>query len=323
MNKIQEMSSFVAVAEAGSFVAAAEIIGLSKAAVSRHVANLEERLGVRLMQRTTRRLSLTEDGRRFLARSKELLAAMDELESEVSSRTGSPSGLIRVNAPLTFGTMHLAPLWGRFMARNPKVTLDVTLGDRMVDLVEEGFDLAIRIANLPNSALVSRTLASTRMVLCASPQYLATHGVPTQPLELAAHRVISYSYWGTGDEWHFTGPEGEVVVRIKAGMHTNNGDTCRFAALDHQGIIFQPDFLVGNDLGSGALVELMPEYRAASIGVHAVYPSRKHLPLKVRRLIDFLVEAFQDPSWAGSARPTKRAGGAGHRDKSAGVRTTQ
>lgn len=298
MGKIQEMSSFVAVAEAGSFVAAADLTGMSKAAVSRHVAELEERLGVRLMQRTTRRLSLTDEGQRFLARCKELLASIDEAESELSSTAGTPSGLIRVNAPLTFGTMHLAPLWGRFMDLYPKVTLDVTLGDRIVDLVEEGYDLAIRISNLPNSALVSRTLASTRMVLCASPQYLRAHGTPGHPSELAGHRVISFSYWVTRDEWHFTGPEGEVIVRIKPGMHTNNGDTCRSAALDHQGIILQPDFMIGGDLRSGTLIELIPGYQAISLGIHAVYPSRKHLPLKVRRLIDFLAEAFQAPPWA-------------------------
>jgi len=301
MGKIQEMNSFVAVAEAGSFVAAADLTGISKAAVSRHVAELEERLGVRLMQRTTRRLSLTDEGQRFLARCKELLASIDEAESELSSSTGNPSGLVRVNAPLTFGTMHLAPLWGRFMNRYPKVTLDVTLGDRIVDLVEEGYDLAIRISNLPNSALVSRTLASTRMVLCASPQYLREHGTPVHPSELAAHRVISFSYWMTRDEWHFNGSEGEVIVRVRAGMHTNNGDTCRYAALDHQGIILQPDFMIGGDLRDGTLVELMSDYQAISLGIHAVYPSRKHLPLKVRRLIDFLVEAFHVPTWTHKA----------------------
>jgi DNA-binding transcriptional LysR family regulator len=323
MGKFQEMSSFVAVAEAGSFVAAAELTGMSKAAVSRHVAELEERLGVRLMQRTTRRLSLTDDGLRFLARCKELLASIDEAESELSSSTGNPSGLIRVNAPLTFGVIHLAPLWGRFMDRYPKVTLDVTLGDRIVDLVEEGYDLAIRISNLPSSALVSRTLASTRMVLCASPQYLRVHGTPTHPSELAACRIISFSYWVTRDEWHFMGPEGEVIVRIKSGMHTNNGDTCRFAALDHQGIILQPDFIIEGDLRAGTLVELMPDYRAISLGIHAVYPSRKHLPLKVRRLIDFLVDAFALPSWTHqvnlpaesvrSADSRRKAGKAGKR----------
>jgi DNA-binding transcriptional LysR family regulator len=308
MDRIREMSSFVAVAEAGSFVAAADVTGLSKAAVSRHVAELEERLGVRLMQRTTRRLSLTDDGQRFFARCKELLAAIDEAEAELSSTTGNPSGLIRVNAPLTFGTLHLAPLWGLFMNLYPQVTLDVTLGDRIVDLVEDGYDLAIRITELLDSALVSRTLASTRMVLCASPQYLAAHGTPTQPSELVTHRVIAYSYWTTRDEWNFTGPEGEVTVRIKAGMHTNNGDTCRFAALLHQGVILQPDFLIGDDLRSGALIELMPDYRAMTLGIHALYPSRKHLPLKVRRLIDFLVESFLTPAWSHQANsPAKQA----------------
>lgn len=308
MGKIQEMSSFVAVVEAGSFVAAADAVGLSKAAVSRHVAELEQRLGVRLMQRTTRRLSLTEEGQRFLARCKELLAAIDEAEAELSSRTGDPAGLIRINASLTFGIMHLAPLWGRFMDRYPKVSLDVTLDDRIVDLVDGGYDLAVRITNMPSSMLVSRTLASTRIVLCASAQYLKKHGAPSHPSDLAAHRVISYSYWPTRDEWHFTGPEGGVSVRINAGMHTNNGDTCRFAALDHQGVILQPDFLIGDDLHSGALVELLPDYRAIEVGIHAVYPTRKHLPLKVRRLVDFLVESFQQPTWSrrSSAQPISR-----------------
>lgn len=297
MDKLQEMRSFVAVAEAGSFVGAADTLGLSKAALSRHVAELEERLGVRLMQRTTRRLSLTEEGQRFLVRAKELLAAIEEAEAEVSSTSAEPSGLLRVNAGLTFGTRHLASLWGPFLERYPKVALDVTLTDRIVDLVEEGYDLAVRITNLPSSGLVSRTLASTRMVLCASPRYVAEHGAPTQPSELLGHQVIAYSYFATRDEWQFTGPRGDESVRIRPRMHSNNGDTCRAVALEHQGVVLQPDFLVGDDLRRGTLVELMPEFRANSIGIHAVFPSRKHLPLKVRRLVDFLVEAFKVPEW--------------------------
>jgi DNA-binding transcriptional LysR family regulator len=297
MDKLQEMQSFVAVAEAGSFVGAADSIGLSKAALSRHVAELEERLGVRLMQRTTRRLSLTEEGQRFLVRSKELLAAIEEAEAEVSSTSAEPSGLLRVNAGLTFGTRHLASLWGPFLERYPKVALEVTLTDRIVDLVEEGYDLAVRITNLPSSGLVSRTLASTRMVLCASPRYVAEHGAPMQPSDLLEHQVIAYSYFATRDEWHFTGPRGDESVRIRPRMHSNNGDTCRAVALEHQGVVLQPDFLVGDDLRRGTLVELMPEFRANSIGIHAVFPSRKHLPLKVRRLVDFLVEAFKVPEW--------------------------
>jgi DNA-binding transcriptional LysR family regulator len=298
VDKFQEMTSFVAVVEAGSFVGAANATGLSKAAVSRHVADLEQRLGARLLHRTTRRLSLTDDGQLFFARAKEMLAALDEAESEISSRSGEPSGLLRINAPLTFGVLHLAPLWGRFARLYPKVSLDIELSDRVVDLVEEGYDLAVRITNLPNSQLVSRQLATTRMIACASPQYLAQHGTPVHPSELAEHEVISYSYWAARNEWTFTAPDDSLVtVRTHARIHANNGDTCRAAALDHQGVILQPDFLVADDLRRGDLVELLPTYRAMTLGIHAVYPSRKHLPIKTRRLVDFLVEAFAVPGW--------------------------
>jgi DNA-binding transcriptional LysR family regulator len=292
MSKLQEMTSFVAVVDAGSFVGAAEATGLSKAAVSRHVGELEKRLGVRLLQRTTRRLSLTEEGRLFFERAKELLESIDEAESQLTLRKGEARGVIRVNAPLTYGALHLAPLWGPFADANPKVSLDITLSDRVVDLVDEGYDLAIRITRIPDSSLVTRRLASTRMVLCASPAYLDRHGTPAHPRELARHAVISYTYWSTRDTWQFTGPEGAVEVRIASRIHTNNGDTCRRAALADHGIILQPDFLVGDDLRRGDLVELMPTYRSIEIGIYAVYPSRKHLPLKTRRLIDFLADAL-------------------------------
>lgn len=298
MDRFLEMQTFAAVVDAGSFVKAAEALGLSKAAMSRHVGELETRLGVRLLQRTTRRLSLTEEGQVFYARSKELLAGVDEAEAEITSRSGAASGLLRINAPFTFGILHLAPLWGVFRSQYPQVALDVTLADRVVDLVDEGYDVAIRIATLPSSTLISKRLASTRMVLCASPNYLAAHGTPQHPAELAAHAVISYSYLATRDEWHFAGPQGPVSVKTQPCIHTNNGDTCRAAALAHQGIILQPDFLVGRDLASGTLVELMPAFRALELGIYAVYPTRKHVPPKVRALIDFLAAHFaQTPAW--------------------------
>ena len=297
MSKIQEMSSFVAVVDAGSFVGASEATGMSKAAVSRHVGELEKRLGVRLLQRTTRRLSLTEEGRMFFERAKELLESIDEAESQLTLRTGEAQGVIRVNAPLTFGALHLAPLWGPFADANPKVSLDITLSDRVVDVVEEGYDLAIRITRIPESTLVTRKLATTRMVLCASPAYLERHGTPAHPRELGKHAVISYTYWSTRDEWRFTGPKGVVAVHINSRIHTNNGDTCRRAALAHHGVILQPDFIVGEDLRRGDLVELMPTYRSIEIGIYAVYPSRKHLSLKTRRLIDFLAAALRAPAW--------------------------
>jgi DNA-binding transcriptional LysR family regulator len=297
MSKIQQMSSFVAVVDAGSFIGAAQATGASKAAVSRHVGELERRLDVRLLNRTTRRLSLTEEGRMFFERAKELLESIDEAESLLTLRAGEPRGTVRVNAPLTFGALHLAPLWGPFADANPQVSLDITLGDRVVDLVDEGYDLAIRITAIPDSTLIARKLASTRVVLCASPAYLAKRGVPAHPHELAQHAVISYSYWSTRDEWHFSGPDGAVSVRIGPRIHTNNGDTCRRAALADQGFILQPDFIVGEDLRRGDLVEVMPSYRSIELGIYAVYPSRKHLPLKTRRLIEHLSNALREPPW--------------------------
>lgn len=298
MDKFQEMQSFVAVVDAGSFVGAADALDTSKAAISRHVAELEQRLGVRLLHRTTRKLSLTDDGQSFYHRCTELLAAVAEAENELSSRSAEASGLLRVSAPVTFGILHLAPLWGRFLAAHPKVDLDISLSDRTVDLVEDGFDLAIRIARTPHPNLIARPLATTRIILCASPAYLKRRGTPKQPQDLSSHDVISYSYWSSRDEWTFDGPDGPVTVKTKPRIHANNGDTCRAAALQHQGIILQPSFLVQSDLRSGELKEILPKYRLGEFGIYAVYASRRQLPLKLRHLIDFLVEAFREPEWA-------------------------
>ena len=297
MDRFLEMQTFVAVVDAGSFIGAADPLGMSKAAVSRHVSDLENRLGVRLLQRTTRRLSLTDEGQAFYARSKDALALVDEAETEIRSRSSEASGVVRVNAPQTFGVLHLAPLWGGFMDANPRVSLEVTLSDRVVDVVDEGFDLAIRIATLPNNTLVSKKLASTRVMLCAAPAYLERVGTPSHPEDLALHQVIAYSYWAGRDEWTFTGPEGVVSVKTRARLYANNGDTCLAAALSGQGIILQPSFLVAEDVRAGRLVELMPEYRSIELGIYAVYPTRKQLALKVRRLIDYLAEALGEPAW--------------------------
>ncbi|WP_119719300.1 LysR family transcriptional regulator [Cognatilysobacter tabacisoli] len=297
MLDLQQLSSFLAVVRAGSFVGAADATGLSKAAVSRHVAELEAHLGVRLLHRTTRRLSLSEDGQRFHERAVELVGQLQELEAEAASTGGEASGLLRINAPLSFGNLHLAPLWPAFLEANPRLAIDVTLNDRVVDLVEEGYDAAVRITNRLDPSLVSRRLATTRVVLCASPAYLAAHGTPAHPRELAAHQMFAYSYAAGGDDWTFRGPDGDVTVRVAPRIRTNSGDTCRTVALQHQGVVLQPDFIVGADLASGTLVELMPEYRSNELGVHVVYATRKHLPMKTRRLIDHLVEAFASPRW--------------------------
>ena len=297
MDRFLEMRAFVTVIDAGSFVRAADALDLSKTAVSRLVSDLEARLGTRLLHRTTRRLSLTPEGEVFLERCRSLLEGVESAEAELSTRAGEAVGQLRVNVPVTFGLLHLAPLWPAFMALHPRVVLDITLSDRLVDLVDEGYDLAVRIAQLQTSSLVSRQLTSTRLVLCASPDYLRRHGTPAQPSDIAQHSVISYTLLATGDQWAFQGPQGPVSVKVSPRMRTNSGDTCCAAALQHQGIVLQPTFLVGPHLASGALVEILPAYRSLDLGVHAIYPTRKHLTPKVRALIDFLVDAFRMRAW--------------------------
>jgi DNA-binding transcriptional LysR family regulator len=179
----------------------------------------------------------------------------------------------------------------------PKLALDVTLADRFVDLVEEGYDLAVRIARLPSSSLISRRLASTRLLLCASPAYLRKHGTPARPSELAAHDVVSYSLLSMGESWAFEGPDGPVVTRVSPRLRTNSGETCCAAAMRHQGIVLQPSFLVAPWLQSGELVEVLPQFRSIELGIYAVYPSRRHVTAKVRLMIDFLVAAFRTPAW--------------------------
>jgi DNA-binding transcriptional LysR family regulator len=294
MDKFLEMKTFAAVVDGGSFVQAADALDMSKPAVSRHVAELEQRLGVRLLQRTTRKLSLTEEGRLFYGRCKTVLADVEVAEEEITAKSVAVKGLIRVNVPVSFGLWELAPLWPDFMSKFPDVALDITFADRMVDLVEEGYDLAIRIARLPNSSMISRKLASTRLVLCASPGYLKKHGKPKHPSELADHAVLSYSLLSTGDQWNFDGPDGAVSVTVKPIMRTNSGDTCVAAARKHKGVVLQPSFMVNADLQSGALLELMPTYRSINFGIFAVYPTRQYVSPKVRALIDFLVKALKD-----------------------------
>jgi DNA-binding transcriptional LysR family regulator len=288
MDRYEEMRVFAAVADAGSFVAAAEALGLSRPVVSRHMADLEGRLRVRLMHRTTRRLSLTPEGELFLARCRDILSMIDTSEAEVATGNESVHGLLKVSVPVSFGIEHLAPRWARFLELHPGISLDIQLGDRVVDLVDEGFDLAVRIARLPDSSLVARKLASTPLILCAAPKYLASRGEPKHPSELAKHDVIAYTLLPSGDQWQFTGPGGIATARVRPRLWTNNGDTCVTAAVRGAGIVMQPKFLLARQLASGELVELMPAYRSHELGIYAVYPTRKFVPPKVRALVDYL-----------------------------------
>ena len=302
MNPFQEMSVFKAVVEAGSFVGAADQLGLSKSVASRLVAELEARLGVRLLHRTTRKQSLTPEGEIFYTRCQSVLADLQEAEAELTSHTAHARGLLKINVPVSYGVKHLAPLWGDFMARNPQVSLEVTLSDRIVDLVEEGYDLAVRIGRLGDSRLIARPLSFTRLVVCASPRYWRQQGTPRIPHDLMQHAVLSYTLSSSGDRWAFEGPQGGVEVKVHPRMHSNSGDTLLQAALQHQGVIRQPEFLVREALASGQLKEVLSDYPSPALGIHAVYPSRKHVSPKVRVLIDFLVEALAEPAPVKSRR---------------------
>ncbi|EJL86748.1 transcriptional regulator [Herbaspirillum sp. CF444] len=297
MNKLREIECFIAVAELGSFVKAADALNVSKAAVSRTILELEARLGARLMQRTTRRLSLTEAGSLYLERCKQIVSALEDADQMLTVGNTDPTGLLRINVPQTFGVLHLVKVWPCLLRRYPGIRLDITLSDRIVDIIEEGYDLAIRIARLPNSSLIYRKLASTRILVCASPEYLEKHGTPRHPDDLKDHMVMGYSYSADKDEWHFEGPEGAVSVKTNVRMLANNGDTCVAAALAGIGITRQPTFMLSEHIRSGKLVPIMPDYMSAELGIYAVYPSRTHLPAKVRATIDFLVHAFEEVQW--------------------------
>lgn len=297
MDRAFEMQVFCSVVDKGSFIGASDVLQTSKAAVSRYVSALEDRLGVRLLHRTTRRLSLTDEGRQFYHQAKEVLAMMDEAEDAVSSAAPEPSGILRINAPVSFGVLHLAPVWANFMKAYPKVELDISLNDRIVDLIEEGFDAAVRIARMENSSLIGRRLADTRMCLCAAPSYLEAHEAVLSLADLTKHGVIAYTNFASGNEWCFDGPNGSETVVTRSVLRCNNGDTCRSIALAGGGISLQPSFMVADDLRRGDLVEILPEYRSVELGIFAVYPSRKHLAPKVRVLINFLTEHFSKPAW--------------------------
>ena len=301
MDALRQIEAFVAVVRAGSYVKGAERQETSKAVLSRQVLELETRLGTRLLNRTTRRLSLTETGAAYFERCVQILDDLREADAEARATTATARGRLRINAPLTFGNLHLAPLWGEFLKLHPAVELDITLTDRVVDLVEEGFDLAVRIAptgRLPSSSLVARTIADDRIVLCASPGYLRGAPALTHPADLAAHAVMAYAWWSGGDSWQFSGADGATAdVTVRPRLRTNSGDTCRAAALADQGVIYQPAFLVGPDLRAGRLVELLSDWRGPTLDIHAVYPSRTHLSGKVRAMVDFLAQAFVQPGW--------------------------
>ncbi|USX29483.1 LysR family transcriptional regulator [Oxalobacteraceae bacterium OTU3CINTB1] len=299
MDRLRAMEVFVEVVRKNGFARAADALDTSPANVTRIIADLESHLGTRLLNRSSRKMSLTESGDALYERAKTIVEDMAEVEAIASSTSMTPRGLLRLNAPLSFGVLQLAPLWGKFMDLHPGVELEVALSDRVVDIVEEGYDLAIRISRSGSASHAARKLATSQNICCAAPAYLEKHGVPKVPQDLAAHRCIGYRYAATADEWHFSNPQGQPdMVKVSCALHTNNGDTARSVAVAGGGVIWQPTFLIGADLKAGRLVRVLPDYSLPDIDVLAVYPSRRHLSAKVRVMIDFLAGEFSGiPPW--------------------------
>lgn len=310
MDRFQALTAFVKVVDSGSFAGAAQRLDLSVSAISRQVAELEARLGARLLNRTTRRLSLTETGRAFHERAAQLLADLGDAEGEVGAQAVVPRGTLSLTASISFGTRYLAPAIADFRRRHAELRFDVALSDRIVDLVDEGLDLAIRIGPIGSQTLIGREIGVARMICCAAPSYLARHAAPRAPSDLAAHACLTYAYAADGDAWRFRDARQRMhEVRISGSLRANNGDMLTALAIAGAGITLEPDFIVADAVRAGRLVPLLADYTAPSIAINAAYPSRRHLSAKVRAFVDFLVQRFaQDPPWQLRAvAPAKRA----------------
>ena len=295
------IQAFAKVAELGSFTRAADRLGVSTSAVSRQVAELETHLDARLLNRTTRRLSLTEAGQAFYERSVQLLADLEEAESSVRAAALVPKGSLKLTCGVTFGERYLAPAIAEFAARHPQVTFDLDLSDRAVDLVEEGFDLAVRIGAIGQPGLVSRRIGWSRAVCCAAPAYLARAGaVPVEPEDLARHECLTYTNLPVPNTWHFASRLGGIrTVRLAPRHRANNGRMLVELALLGLGIAIEPDFILASDVRAGRLVHLLPDFELPRIPIAAVYPSRRYLSAKVRAFVDFLAQRFsQAAEWS-------------------------
>jgi DNA-binding transcriptional LysR family regulator len=309
MDRFQAITAFAKVVEAGSFVRAAERLDVSVSAVSRQVAELETHLDARLLNRTTRRLSLTESGRVFYERCVQLLADLDEAEQSAGAGTIRPRGTLRLTCGTTFGARHLAPAIAEFIVRYPEMRFDVELSDRATDLVDEGLDAAVRIGAIGSQNLVGRKIGQTQLVCCASPAYLAKHGEPKAPEDLAAHACLTYEYSPLKNVWPFRDREGrDRSVKVAGPVHANYGRFLTALAVAGAAIVLEPDFLVGPEVRAGRLVPILRRFEPPLGAIYVVYPSRRNLSAKVRAFADFLRERFEAPDWALATprAPTRR-----------------
>lgn len=299
MDKFAALTAYVTVVEADGFAAAARLLGQSRSSVNRLVIALEDELGTQLLNRTTRRVSPTANGAAFYERAKAILAELDEAERDVAESHTEAVGRLRVNAPMSFGVMHLGPAVADFMAQHPDLTIELHLNDRFVDIIEEGFDLAIRIAEpQEDTTLVDFRICGAKRVLCASPEYLAAHGTPQHPSELRRHRCLHYGNLSSGGLWRLIGPEGPVGVHIEGAMVSNNGQVIIDAAVRGLGVALSPTFICGPDLQAGRLVTILHDYAPPEAILSAIYPPTRHLSAKIRLFTDFLMDRFGDrPYW--------------------------
>jgi DNA-binding transcriptional LysR family regulator len=299
MDRFRSLEVFAASAAHQNFAVAARELKLTRAMVSRHIAELEAHLGTRLFQRTTRRVSLTDAGRVLAARANALIEALGDTENAVRDMNATLHGPLRVNAPVSFGHEYLAPLVAAFLRKHPGVSVDLTLNDRTVDLVEEGYDVVIRVGVPADSSLIARRLAPAHLVIVGSPSYLKARGTPARPEDLKDHNCLGYTYWSLRNEWPLTGPDGKTRrIRVSGSMTSNNGDALRVAALQGIGLILQPTFSVGPDIAAGRLVNVLPGFQPRELTVHALYAPGAAPGARLRAFIDTLATAWSGtPVW--------------------------
>jgi DNA-binding transcriptional LysR family regulator len=309
MDRVSSMLSFVKVVEQGHFSAAARQLNMATSVVTTHVKSLEERLQVRLLNRTTRSVSLTEAGRAYYERCVQILSEIEDAEEAVQTLQTRPRGVLRINTSPGIPVL-LAPSIAEYSKLYPEVKIHLTATSRMLDLVDEGFDLAIWYAAVADPSLIIRRLAQYRMAACASPEYFAKHGRPQHPSELTKHNWLIFydaTYSKDGKEWVFTGPEGDFPVPMSGNLETNSPIAFRHACLHGQGILIAPTPFVINDLKSGALVSVLDEFLPKQFSVDVLYPHREHVPAKVRTFIDLLVKNFRQIDWDPEAHESKQS----------------
>jgi len=289
MDRLTSLTAFVRVVDSGGFSAAGRRLNMSTTTVGNHIQSLEDRIGVRLLHRTTRKVSLTEVGRAYYDRCTQILADLEQADEVAGASQSSPRGTLRIYTGTHIVPL-VAPVVAEFLGAYPDVKVDLSMGERSIDLIDEGYDIAIRLTPLPDSSLIVRSLATWRHVLCCAPSYLEKHGPLLQPSELADHNCVRHVLYPFDDGWHFTDRTGaSVSVRVSGNLISNSGDTLRVAALQGIGILLAPGFLIADDLEAGRLVRLLPECRPVEFAMNATYPHRHHLSAKVRCFIDLLV----------------------------------